>query len=78
TIIVQSSELSIKNRKANALRLEDGLLPVSADDRDIILEYAAEHASWELYLLLTLGFYTGMRLGTLCDLKVSSLERAFI
>ncbi len=78
TIIVQSSELSIKNRKANALRLEGGLLPVSADDRDIILEYAAEHASWELYLLLTLGFYTGMRLGTLCDLKVSSLERAFI
>ncbi|MCY1529620.1 hypothetical protein D9M68_647760 [compost metagenome] len=34
------------------------------------------HASEELFLLLTLGFFTGMRLGTLTDLKIQTLTNA--
>ena len=56
--------------------LEDGLLPVSETDRDAILDFAAENATPELYLMLALGFFTGMRLGSICDLKIQSLERA--
>jgi len=34
------------------------------------------NASPELYLMLALGFFTGMRLGTICDLRIGALERA--
>jgi integrase len=76
TITVNSTDLVIKNRKVPGDRLEDGLLPVSATHREAILDFAKEHASEELFLMLTLGFFTGMRLGTLADLKIQTLERA--
>lgn len=76
TIVVNSTDLAIKNRKAPGDQLEDGLLPVSAKDRSLILEFAKENASEELFLMLTTGFFTGMRLGTLTDLKIQTLERA--
>ncbi|WP_240963514.1 site-specific integrase [Pseudomonas umsongensis] len=76
TIAVQTTDLAIKNRKLNIEKLEDGLIPVSAEDRDKILEFARDNASWETYLFLMLGFYTGMRIGTLSDLKVETLRRA--
>lgn len=76
TILVNSTDLAIPNRSAPGERLEDGLLPVSAVDRDNILKFCREHASEEMFLLLTLGFFTGMRLGTLADLKVQTLDRA--
>lgn len=76
TIYVNSTDLAIRNRRAPGERLEDGLLPVSAAHRIAILEFAKEHASEELFLLLSLGFYTGMRLGTLLDLKIQTLEHA--
>ena len=76
TITVKPTDLAIKNRKAPGDRLEDGLLPVSATHREAILDFAKEHASEELFLILTLGFFTGIRLGTLADLKIQTLERA--
>jgi integrase len=76
TILVNSTDLAIPNRSAPGERLEDGLQPVSAVDRDTILKFSSEHASEELFLFLTLGFFTGMRLGTLADLKVQTLDRA--
>lgn len=76
TILVNSTDLAIPNRSAPGERLEGGLLPVSAADRDTILKFSSEHASEELFLLLTLGFFTGMRLGTLADLKIQTLDRA--
>lgn len=76
TILVNSTDLAIPNRSAPGERLEYGLLPVSAIDRDAILNFSKEHASEELFLLLTLGFFTGMRLGTLADLKVQTLDEA--
>ena len=76
TIAVTTTDLSIRNRKAHGEGLEDGLLPVSTKDRDAILEFAQANASKELFLMLSIGFFTGMRLGTLADLKIQSLERA--
>jgi integrase len=76
TITVVSTDLSIPNRRPPGERLEDGLMPLHPDDRDAILKLAREHASEELFLLLTLGFFTGMRIGTIADLRVQTLERA--
>lgn len=76
TISISTTDLSISNRRAPGERLEDGLLPLSKNDSDVILKFTQKHASEELFLMLTLGFYTGMRLGTLTDLKVQTLERA--
>lgn len=45
-------------------------------DRDAILDFASENSTPELYLMLALGFFTGMRLGSICDLKIQTLERA--
>ncbi|WER46572.1 site-specific integrase [Cupriavidus sp. WKF15] len=76
SISVQSSELAIPNRRVDRLLLEDGLLPVSSEERDRILMIARNFCSDEIFLMLSLGFYTGMRIGTICDLKISSLDRA--
>jgi len=40
------------------------------------LNFAKAHASEELFLLLTCGFFTGMRIQTLADLRVETLARA--
>lgn len=76
TLRMTSTDLAIPNRKPIGEGLEDGLLPVSAKDRDLILEFANENASEELALMLRLGFRTGMRFGTIADLKVKTIERA--
>lgn len=76
TIHVNSTDLAIRNRRAPGLRLEDGLLPVSAAHRTQILEFAEQSATEEVFLMLSLGFYTGMRIGTISDLRIQTLERA--
>lgn len=76
SINVQGTDLAIRNRPPPGLRLEDGLLPVSSSDRDRIIQLAMERCSEEVFLMLTLGFFTGMRLGTLADLRIGTLEHA--
>lgn len=76
TVAVRTTDLSIPNRKAPGERLEDGLLPVSVTDRTSILVAAKKHASEELFLMLTTGFFSGARLGTIADLRIGTLERA--
>ncbi|WP_405118093.1 site-specific integrase [Pseudomonas leptonychotis] len=76
TLAGTTTDLGIPNRKRIGITLEGGLLPVSSSDRDIILDFAKRNASPELYLMLALGFFTGMRLGTICDLRIDTLERA--
>lgn len=76
TLAGTTTDLGIPNRKRIGVTLEGGLLPVSAADRDAILDFAKQNASPELYLMLALGFFTGMRLGTICDLRIDTLERA--
>ncbi len=76
TLAGTTTDLGIPNRKRIGDTLEGGLLPVSSTDREIILDFAKRYASPELYLMLALGFFTGMRLGTICDLRIDTLERA--
>lgn len=76
TISVQTTDLAIPNRARPGERLEDGVVPVSSVERDAILGLTKSEASQELYLMLALGFFTGMRLGTICDLKVQTLFNA--
>ncbi|WP_112070130.1 tyrosine-type recombinase/integrase [Herbaspirillum rubrisubalbicans] len=76
TITVNTTDLKIPNRKVVGERLEDGLTPLAKEDRDILLRFARTNCSQELFLMLTLGFFTGMRVGTLCDLKVRTVANA--
>lgn len=73
TVHARSTDLAIPNRRAKGEQLEDGVMPVSAKVRNEILSFAKKHASSELYLMLLLGFFTGLRLGTICDLKVQTV-----
>jgi hypothetical protein len=76
TIAVGTTDLSIPNRRARQEQLEDGVLPVTIAARDGILRFAHECASTEVFLILSVGFFTGMRLGTICDLKVQTILQA--
>ncbi|KAB0651114.1 site-specific integrase [Acinetobacter bohemicus] len=79
TLRVVSTDLAIPNRKvAGSIDLEDGLLPVSALGMKEILTLADERASEEFALMLRIGFFTGLRLGSITDLKVSTLQNATI
>lgn len=71
-----TTDLAIPNRKRSFGRVEGGLLPISADARNSVLEFAKLNASEELFLMLSTGFFTGMRLGTITDLKAKSLDHA--
>ncbi len=77
TMRVTTSELVIRNTKVKGgFQLEDGVMPVSEEGRRDIQAFVDAHASEELDLMLALGFGSGLRLGSLCDLKVLTLERA--
>ena len=73
SLLRTTTDVSIPNRSRPGERLEDGLLPVSSEDRDRILGLARSNASQELFLMLSLGFFTGMRLGTISDLKIQKI-----
>ncbi|MDG2517812.1 tyrosine-type recombinase/integrase [Lysobacter soli] len=72
----RTTDLAIPNRVRRGDRLEDGVVPVTQRDRDRILTFARSNASEETFLMLAIGFFTGMRLQTISDLKVGSLDCA--
>ena len=76
TITGVTTDLTIPNRPAPGLRLEDGVMPLSSEEREKILSFAFDLASQELHLMLALGFFTGMRLGSITDLKVETVFNA--
>jgi len=79
TMRVASTDLAIPNRKVSgAIQLEDGLLPVSVSAMKEVLALADSHSTEELSLMLRIGFFTGLRLGTITDLKVKTLQQATI
>lgn len=74
---VATTDLAIPNRRpAGALHLESGLMPVTRARRDEILSFARKRSSEAMCLMLSLGFATGMRLGSLCDLKEDTICNA--
>lgn len=56
--------------------LEGGVDPLDPSLVPQLVALAAKHTSPELYYMLLVGLFTGMRLGTICDLKVRTLEEA--
>lgn len=77
TLKVASTNLAIPNRTvAGPIQLEDGLLPLSVKAMKEILSFADENASKELALMLRIGFFTGLRIGSITDLKVSTFQNA--
>ncbi|WP_298851947.1 tyrosine-type recombinase/integrase [uncultured Aquimonas sp.] len=77
TLNVRTTSLAIPNRRvAGSPKLEGGLLPVSTESALRIMDFADSVASPELALMLRLGFQTGLRLGSICDLKMRTIERA--
>ena len=71
-----TTDISIPNRARQGIRLEDGLLPIRSEDMTALLQFTAEHATPELYLMLLTGFYTGARLSTITTLRTHSLDQA--
>lgn len=76
TILGRTTDLAIPNRSGPTEKLEGGLLPVTSEFRDSLLEIAQDRCSEELFLMLKLGFFTGMRLGTISSLDVRTLDNA--
>lgn len=76
TMMVSTTNLAIPNRKAPGEKLEDGLLPLSLKDAHAVIQAAKDHGNYELYLMLKIGFGTGMRIGTICDLRIATIQRA--
>ncbi|MDR6450437.1 integrase [Paraburkholderia terricola] len=71
-----STDLKIPNRSRIGNNLEEGLLPLRADDMHALLKYTAAHEIAELHLMLGIGFFTGARIGTVTTLTVTSLFTA--
>jgi len=76
TMTVVSSELSIPNRTRPGLRLEDGLFPISKQNREILLNFLQTRTMVELYYIYLLGFFTGARSETIRTLRLSNIENA--
>lgn len=77
TLRVASTDLSIRNAKvAGAIQLEDGVMPLTSKGMRDVLEFSDANASDELSLMLRIGFGTGLRLGSILDLKRETLMRA--
>lgn len=76
TMSVLSSELSIPNRKRGGSTLENGLMPLSDQNRKILLNFLFEQGKTELHLMTMIGFFTGARSETIRTLRLSSIENA--
>lgn len=71
-----TTDLAIPNRAIVGVRLEDGLIPLSDVHMTQLLEFTAGEETTELHLMLTMGFFTGARLGTITTLRIKNLEEA--
>ncbi|KVT96545.1 integrase [Burkholderia ubonensis] len=71
-----SSELSIPIRSRVGSVLEDGLLPLRVDHMTELLRYTSQNEIEELHLMLSVGFFTGARIGTITTVTVSALATA--
>jgi len=76
TLSTRSTNLAISAKKTVGEALEGGLYPVTKETERCILKFVCENGTPELLHMLGLGFRTGMRLGTIADLKILSLQRA--
>lgn len=71
-----TTDLAIPNRTVVGIRLEDGLIPFSDIHMTELLKFTAGHETSELHLMLTMGFFTGARFGTITSFRIANLEQA--
>lgn len=64
-----ASDLIIPNRGKTGSVLEDGLMPLSADSVIKLLDYVVRTQTIEVCLVLSLGFFTGARIGTIIGIR---------
>lgn len=70
-----TTDLSIPNRRVDDT-LEDGLMPLRMEDMHQVLNLAQREGWEDMYLMLSVGAFTGSRLGTITTISVQDLERA--
>ena len=70
------SDLSIPNRTRPGLVLEDGLTPLRGEHMKALLEFTATERLDEMHLMLSIGFFTGARIGTITSLRIKNIEDA--
>lgn len=79
TVGVWTTNLRIPHRKANITTLENGLLPISPKDRDLLLNYLRSKPTEQnivLHNMLIIGFFTGARIGSIRTLRIKNLKNA--
>lgn len=76
TLMRVSSDLAIPNRARPGLLLEDGLTSLRDEHVRDLMEFTASERLNEIHLMLSLGFFTGARIGTISTLRVKSVENA--
>ena len=76
SVATLTTDLKIPNAERLGVHLEDGLLPLRADHMNQLLAYTAQHTNEELHLMLSTGFFTGARVGTIATLTVTCLYTA--
>lgn len=76
TMGVQSSELTIPNRARRGATVEGGLLPITTENQNVLLDYLKNHSTTELYLMFKTAFLTGARSETIRTLGIHNLETA--
>lgn len=75
--IVMSSDLAIKRTKVAFGGVEEGCKPLRIADRDQVLRICRDHFRVEFQLVMKIGFYSGMRLGTIIGLTESAIRNHF-
>ncbi|MGR6798350.1 tyrosine-type recombinase/integrase [Sphaerotilus sulfidivorans] len=78
TLLLRSTNLTIPNRARHGLKLENGLSPLTDEQRQELLAFTSRlgNASRELDLMLKLGFFSGARIETIADLKRDTILNA--
>lgn len=79
TASVWTTDLRIPNRKPNVTKLEDGLTPLTPEDRDLLLKFLKERQGIQseiLYHMFVIGFFTAARIGSIRSLRIEHLTNA--
>lgn len=74
TLMRLKSELSIPNRTRPGLKLEEGLTPLRGEHAQALLSFTSANQLDELHLMLSIGFLTGARIGSISTFTVRNIE----
>lgn len=76
TLSLLSSELKIPHKKSPGNTLEQGLVPISASNRNLLLKFLKSEGNAELHLMVLVAAFTGARSETIRTIRIVNLENA--